>query len=273
MANLAWKAWDMILFYLRSQTKHRIDSPNLYAILEAMHDATSLEGKRLVELEQYRTELLQNQEELDINDLGAPSQVRDRSRRTLGEEVRGSAIPTFQGKMLAKLVHHQHAERILELGTSFGIGTSFLHLGCPNAAIDTIEGNISVAKIADGHLSRFANGHANVINGMFVDMLKTVDGPYDFIFIDGDHRRSATRNLLSDLRPKMAPTCMLVLHDIHWSKGMVGAWNDLQTLEWVSATLDLYHFGVVLTGLDMDPKHAISVVPRWMKPWQLGIFR
>ena len=93
-----------------------------------------------------------------------------------------------QGKMLMLLAQAVGARRILEIGTLGGYSTIWLARALPaDGALITLEYAPRHAEVARGNLARagFA-GQVEVKVGAASETLPTLDGPFDFIFIDAD---------------------------------------------------------------------------------------
>jgi predicted O-methyltransferase YrrM len=79
----------------------------------------------------------------------------------------------------------------------------------------------------------------------------------DFVFFDGNHREEATMSYFGQVLPKLHPDSILVIDDIHWSKGMHRAWEEIKKNEKVSITIDLFQFGIVLFKQDIAKENFI----------------
>ena len=79
----------------------------------------------------------------------------------------------------------------------------------------------------------------------------------DFVFIDGNHRQEATIRYFKQILPKLHPGSIMVIDDIHRSKGMHRAWEKLREHEKVSISIDLFRLGIVLFKDDIAKEHFI----------------
>ncbi|MEM0984960.1 MAG: O-methyltransferase [Pseudomonadota bacterium] len=98
------------------------------------------------------------------------------------------AVSAVQGKFLHLLVKITHAKRVLEIGTLGGYSTIWMADALPeNGAIDTIEIDPDYAETARQNLKRAGHdGVVTVHTGKALDILPTLSGPFDLIFIDAD---------------------------------------------------------------------------------------
>ncbi len=98
------------------------------------------------------------------------------------------AISAAEGKFLHVLARAIKAERILEIGTLGGYSTIWLARALPpHGAVMTIELDEHHAQVARNNIERA--GLDNMIEvrvGAALDVLPTLHGPFDFIFIDAD---------------------------------------------------------------------------------------
>ncbi|MBP2477523.1 putative O-methyltransferase YrrM [Crossiella equi] len=99
------------------------------------------------------------------------------------------AVAANQGKMLHLLARLAGARRILEIGTLGGYSTIWLARALPaGGRLVTLEYERKHADVARGNLDRAGFG-AEVVDirvGPALETLKSVDGEFDFVFIDAD---------------------------------------------------------------------------------------
>ena len=125
-----------------------------------------------------------------FSSLLAPSD--DHLRAALAENEASGLPPQDvsapQAKMLALLARMVGARRILELGTLGGYSTIWLARCLPRGGkVVTIELNGKHAEVARRNIDRA--GLSDVIDlhvGAALDVLPTLTGPFDMIFIDAD---------------------------------------------------------------------------------------
>jgi predicted O-methyltransferase YrrM len=97
-------------------------------------------------------------------------------------------VSATQGKMLALFARMAGASRILEIGTLGGYSTIWMARALPKGGkVVTIEANSHHAKVAKGNIIRA--GLADLVDlhvGPALEILPSLDGPFDLIFIDAD---------------------------------------------------------------------------------------
>jgi len=97
-------------------------------------------------------------------------------------------VSALQGQMLALLVQIAGAERVLEIGTLGGYSTLRMARALPaNGTVVTIEADERHAAVARANFERARlSGRIDLRVGKALDVLPTLTGPYDLIFIDAD---------------------------------------------------------------------------------------
>jgi len=97
-------------------------------------------------------------------------------------------VSATQGKMLALFAQMVGARRILEIGTLGGYSTLWMARALPaDGKITTIEFNEAHAAVALGNIERAGlSGKVDLRIGRALDVLPTLSGPFDLIFIDAD---------------------------------------------------------------------------------------
>lgn len=100
-------------------------------------------------------------------------------------------IPILMDDTLEKIkeyLEEKKPEKILEIGTAVGYSASqFVRFSGSQVQIDTIELDEERAKIAIENIKQIGiEKNVNVIIGNAVEVLKTLSGPYDVVFIDAN---------------------------------------------------------------------------------------
>ena len=99
-------------------------------------------------------------------------------------------IPIIMDETLEKIkeiLEKENPEKILEIGTAVGYSASqFVHFA-PNAMVDTIELDEERAKEAIENVKKIGiEDKVNILIGNAVEILPTLQGEYDIIFIDAN---------------------------------------------------------------------------------------
>jgi predicted O-methyltransferase YrrM len=136
------------------------------------------------------------------------AEEREHSRRFLN-------ITPETGRFLAILVRATQATRILEIGTSNGYSTIWLAwaAGSTGGHVTTIERSADKAAMARRNLA-----HAGVADrvtireGVALDVLHGLAGPYDLIFLDAD--RPNYLGYLGRVLPLLRPGGLLVTDNV-----------------------------------------------------------
>lgn len=103
-------------------------------------------------------------------------------------ELPAIQVAATQGKLLTILASMSGAKRILEIGTLGGYSTICLARALPaDGHLTTLEFEPKHAAVARKNLDAAGVGEkVEIIVGPALDSLATLEGPFDFIFIDAD---------------------------------------------------------------------------------------
>ncbi len=96
--------------------------------------------------------------------------------------------------------------------------------------------------------------------GKFEDVIPEVLGQLehvDFVYFDGNHQKEATLNYFEMCLQKVANDSVFVFDDIHWSKGMEEAWEEICRHSSVTVSMDLFHVGIVFFRKECQKQHFI----------------
>jgi predicted O-methyltransferase YrrM len=215
-----------------------------------------------VEIEALREELFQNRTMVTIEDLGAGSRMKSSNQRTIKKLARTAVKPKKYGQLLYRLVKHYQPENIIELGTSLGITTSYMAKANPLAEIITIEGSPSIATIAEQNFQILNCSNIQLLRGNFNDLLPTLIGELPTVglaYIDGNHRFEPTFNYFEQFLAKANNTAILIFDDIHWSKEMEMAWEEIKKHSSVRCTIDIFFLGFVFFRQEFKVKQNFTI--------------
>lgn len=208
--------------------------------------------------EKRREELLQDQTEISVTDMGAGAKTEKSDKRSISYIARTSAKPKKWGETLYRLAKDFQPETIIELGTSFGISGMYLAAAIPNGKLITLEGCPHIAAIAAESFKKTDITNAEIIVGNFDDTFPALLEKTDnvaFVYIDGNHTEEATLRYFYLLKDKAVKNTVLIFDDIHWSEGMKRAWQQIIADTSVTLTVDLFQIGLVFFNPGLSKQH------------------
>lgn len=136
--------------------------------------------------------------------------------RELSDEAQMMVGPV-EGGLLKMLVAVLGARRVLEIGTFTGYSSLWMAEGLPDGGrIVTLEADARHAEIARRHIA--GSPHAGRIElrfGQALETLATLDGPFDFVFIDAD--KGNYRNYYEAVVPKLSDRGVIAVDNVLWS--------------------------------------------------------
>jgi caffeoyl-CoA O-methyltransferase len=150
----------------------------------------------------------------------------------LAEETRASLrapqmLPgTIEGRFLELLVHGLAAKRVLELGTYSGYGTVSMAAGLPDGGrIDSCEISEEHAAVARRYLDRA--GYADRVTvhvGPALETIRTLEGDFDFVFIDADKVNYLA--YYEEVLPRLSAHGLIAADNTLWSGRVVDEADD-----------------------------------------------
>ncbi|MCT4560690.1 MAG: class I SAM-dependent methyltransferase [Crocinitomicaceae bacterium] len=161
------------------------------------------------------------------------------SERAVREVYKRSRTHQLYGKVLYQLIVKNNINTALEFGTSLGMGTRYLSLGCDE--VISIEGCANTARFARRHFQTIKATNIILIESTFDDYLLSPQ-TFDLVYIDGNHQGEFLEKYIARLR-EVSPHCLFVCDDIRWSKDMRNSFKKL-TKDF-KYSMDLYQMGVL----------------------------
>ncbi len=240
--------WSFIRNRLSARRWDAFHSPYLFNLFSYTCDEKiRLEG--FGSIEALRHQWLKTDTLIHRKDWGAGSSYTGkRSRERIGAIARHALSSPFQCRFMARLVNHENAGNLVELGTSLGISSCYLQAGNPEANITTIEGDPEIARIA---LTTFRELNLNeivLLNSTFdayLDATANETSKIDILFIDGHHESGALLHYFARIKARFASHTIVIVDDIYWSRDMQEGWKQLIRLPEVQQSVDCFLFGLL----------------------------
>ena len=213
-------------------------------------------------VEALRQRLELNKNTITVEDMGAGSVTSATKKRTIASIARTAAKPRKFGQLLFRIANHYRPNTILELGTSLGITTGYLVLGNQEANVITLEGSVTIAEKALENFRDMNLKNVKLVQGNFDDTLSkvlTALGRIDMAFVDGNHRKAPTLEYFQQLIPVMSSESVIVFDDIHWSREMEEAWDEIRQDPRVTLSIDLFFIGLVFFNPSFKVKQHFTI--------------
>ncbi len=143
---------------------------------------------------------------------------RDALRAKMEAVAHAESIPIADpelGHLLEILARTAGAERILEIGTAIGYGTLCLARGAPDARVTTIDRDAAVQARAHAFLEEGKVAERiDFLTGEALEILPTLTGPFDLVYIDGD--KASYRRCLDMGLQRLRVGGLMVIDNLLW---------------------------------------------------------
>jgi len=173
--------------------------------------------------------------------------------------------PPFWATFIFKMIRKLEPSSCVELGTCVGISASYITAALEingKGELLSLEGSPEIAKIATETLGNLNLKKGTVVVGSFNEILGGVlesAKPIDFFFNDGHHDHDAVIQYFNESLSSLSDEAVIVFDDISWSAGMRKAWNEIESDDRVSASIDLRTIGIALIGKNSATKERFKI--------------
>jgi predicted O-methyltransferase YrrM len=259
-AQLAAKYFS---YYLKASSGrgHGMHSPFVFDfITHVLNDERDFYAYH--EVEQLRKILLKDERVIEVQDYGAGSTLINTKQRKVADIACNSLKPKKYAQLLFRMVNYYQPKQLLEIGTSLGITTCYLAKPGLDSKVITMEGAEAIAAIAEKNFQQLALKNIELVKGNFDETLSSIvsrESLFDFIFIDGNHRKEPTLRYFEQLLPVTHNDTIIIFDDIYWSEEMEAAWKQIKKHELVRTTIDLFFIGVVLLRKEFKEKQHFTI--------------
>lgn len=264
--------WFQARAYLRywrdAYTIYDMHSPFLYEFVQFVFDKErTYYDFRL--LEKLREMMKKDKGRLTLSDKGAPTKLR-KKHLSVKEILEHIASPQKISEQLYRMNIYNESHNSLELGTCLGLNSLYLAKSSSGKFL-TIEGHEPFYQYARKFFSITNADEVIHLFGLFSEILpKLKNEKFDLIYLDGHHEYEASKEYIDQLYNMLNDKGMIVMADIHWSKGMEKAWQEIYQQDRFSLSMDCFHYGILWKKGYKGAKQHISYLPQaWTKPWKL----
>ena len=266
-------------FLWQSTNAHGIHSPFVYDLVtKCFYDQNKYPNYQI--LDNIRKELTHSNDSIQVLDFGAGSreQILQKSQtRRVNKMLSSASTSAKRQKLLLRLVQYLEPKNILELGTHLGMGTLAMKLGAPKATTTSIEGCPNTFDFTKNNIERWLGVALPESKNLKSDQIKLINSPFaeyfekhsrdkdaqqakssqkfDLIFLDGHHDGPATLDYFKQIKGLVNQDSLIIIDDIHWSKGMTAAWNEIIKDPEVTVSIDTYFWGFIFFRKEQAKEH------------------
>lgn len=233
---------------------HRVHSPNIFNFFKYVIFSKEKFDYSLAE--NAYIALRKNRESVTVTTFGAKGgKIKEVKISSLAKK---SSSKGKYGRLLQRTANFLQPRKILELGTSLGVGTLYLSSGSPDSKIITVEGCTSIHNLARESFAVNNAQNIEAVNSGFDDILEKLiadNQDIDLIYIDGNHTYQATMDYYELFSNRLDKGAVILFDDINWSKGMSKAWREIVKDSKSTVTIETARMGIVFLNPKLTPKH------------------
>lgn len=243
-------------FLLQSKNQYAVHSPFVYDFLtKCLYVKTPSASKR--QLRRMRKAIIESNEVLEVTDIGKGSQRFKSVKRSACEIAGFAGMSWHKSKLINKMLNYFNFKKILELGTSVGLGSIAMAANHSRTLIETVEACPNTFSFAEQQFANLNLENIKVYNYEFRFFLQNISDrkKYDLIYWDGHHDKQATLDYFELIQKHIHQYSVVILDDIYWSKGMNEAWKTICNHESVKVSIDLYFWGILFFNPNLSKQH------------------
>ncbi len=248
-------------FFQAKRKGHGVHSPFVYKLCEeVIYNQNSYYD--FIELERLRAALLNNEQEIEITDLGAGSKTFKTKLRKIKSIAAKGISSSRQSQIFYKLINVLGLRYSIELGTSLGLNTMYLAKACKKGQVLSLEGSANLIHVAKQLVYRHEVNNIHFIEGNFDDTFSKaleLNPALDFLYIDGNHSYEATLRYFESALSYKNKHSVFVFDDIYWSKGMSKAWEMIKKNPQVTLSVDCFYFGMIFFRPEILEKQDLKL--------------
>lgn len=251
-----FKIRSFITFLLASTNKHGVHSPFVYDLVTKCFNGKTNHSK-IAAINKIQKSLYSNQNSITITDYGKGSSVFKSNERKVSDIAKIAGINKKKSALLLRMVDYFNPQKILEIGTSVGLGTSVLSIGNPEAEIVTLEGCKNTADVATALFKTYQLNNIDLIVGNFNETLSSAltIKQFDLIYFDGNHQKEPTLHYFNQCLKTVHNNSIFIFDDINWSPEMQQTWEEIKNHPRVTITINTFFWGMVFFRKEQKKQH------------------
>ena len=239
---------------------HGIHSPFVFDVVSGFF-RNKIDVEVVKCIKKLRREMKNDKRIINVNDLGAGSvKGKNGYLRKVSDIAHNSPIPDKYGFILAKMAADFGRPYAIELGTSLGISALYMALSSPDIEVHTIEGCPEIASVAQENFRTAGASnvklHVGAFDDVLPDLMKEKHAP-GIVFIDGNHRKEPLMRYFRFAADNAKDDSVVVIDDIHLSREMSEAWEEIKKQPEASVTIDLHRMGIVFFRKGINSNHFV----------------
>jgi predicted O-methyltransferase YrrM len=251
-----FKIISYLLFLIKSKNQHGVHSPFVYHLItNCFYGKTN--DQHSTNFKAVKAYLLSNQNTIKVTDFGKGSKVFKSNIRKVSDIAKIAGITTKKALLLIRLIAYTQPKKILEIGTSVGLGTSAMAIASNTARITTLEGCANTAHTANLAFKKHLFNNIQFIIGNFNSTLPKAlkNETFDIVYFDGNHKKEATLNYFNLCIKAAHNNSIFIFDDIYWNSDMLKAWEIIKQHPKVSVTINMYFWGIVFFRKEQLKQH------------------
>lgn len=244
MKKSIYPFFSYLRYWFLQEDQYSLQSPFIYRIYTDLLSYFLAKKTADLDLEEIRSLLLNDLEILKISDYGAGSKKLESQFRKTAEVTKYSTTGRKFSQLYQYFCSLTPAEKVLELGTCVGINSRYL-AKATKGTLFTFEGAESLYQKAQEFPvesnTRYIFGN---IKDTLPAILKRIE-EVDFALIDATHNYKGTTTYFNQILPLLHKSSIVAIADIHWSKEMDQAWEEIKSHHKVRLSIDCYECGIL----------------------------
>nr|AIA19127.1 Methyltransferase domain protein [uncultured bacterium] len=264
MYNSFQLAKKYLHYYLNASNSkgHGMHSPFVFDfILNVLNNKSNYQYPD--DIEALRKSLLNDERVIEVEDLGAGSRLGSSKRKSIATLARTALKPEKYARLLYRLVKHYQPKTIVELGTSLGITTAYFSKANSSASIITVEGSRNIHQAANENFKNLNCTNIQSLQGNFDEILPALipdlTSPVSLAYIDGNHRYEPTIKYFREFLHISDEDTIMVFDDIHWSRDMEAAWEEIKADPKVQYSIDIFFMGFIFFRKEFKVKQDFNI--------------
>ena len=244
--------WFTLISFISNRLKGKrwdsFHSPYLFRLMSFMAN-DEVRFEKFSAIEALRRKWLKNRTRIVRKDKGTGSLYSGKpDTESISAIAKHALSLPFQCRCMARLVHLEKPNVIIEFGSSLGISAAYLQSGNPSSVITTVEGDPEIAKLARTTFAELEMTGIRLVASTFEEFLasrQVNDRQIDLLFLDGNHNSSALLDYYEKLKSNFSANTIVLVDDIYWSQDMEQGWRKLIDMPEVTQSVDCFRFGML----------------------------
>lgn len=253
MKDIFFRIYYSLKYFFTKKNAINIHSPYLYKLYLKTYRINYKIPKELIV---YEHTLSKSNDYIEFQSIGSNKKYIKTKIKKWQKRI---SAKTQKRTFIVGIAEYIESQKILELGSGFGITSALLSLSLPNVEIYTVEG----VAVLNNYITNLKNSlqlknlyNYNLDFNVAIDKFIEENKKFELIIIDGSHDYESSIQIINKIPSILSDKSIVILDDINYSRSMYKAWEKIiKDNEYFEVKWQRGSYGILIKNTDLSKQY------------------